>query len=221
MPGELGYESLLAAADHDAIIALVIFLITVVSWVVNQLTNKKRKVPPVVNRPRPPARPRDQKLQDEISIFMQETTGRKPAAARPARQAAAASEPRRPAAPPKPARRAKPGAQLATRQAPVTGSLGSGVKQHLNEYMSDKVTQQVQQRLAPRVEDRLAEDLGTPVTTGASRSEPAAAAAAAVPMRPEGVIEALRSPVGLRQAMVLNLILARPGTRPGARPLGR
>jgi len=221
MSGESDFAGLLAAGDGEAIIGLIIFLITIVSWAVNQVTNKKRKVPPVANRPRPPVRPRDQKLQEEISIFMQEAAGRKPGANRPARPGAAATAPpKRPLAAAKPpARRSKPGAEIASRQAPVTGTLGSGVQQHLSEYMANKVTQQAQQRLAPRVDEKIAQDLGAPVTTGAARRAEPAAIDMAAP-RGDKIADALRNPASLRQAIVLNMILARPG-RPGSRSFGR
>ena len=216
-------SGLLAAADHEALIAAIVFVITIVSWLVNLLSNKGRKVPPVANRPRPPVRPREDKLQEEISIFMQEATGRKPAAARPPRPAAKPTEPaRRPPVPPKkPPRRSKPGAEIESRQAPVTGTLGTGVKQHLNQYMADKVAQQVQQRLAPRLEERLAEDLGAPVTTGAARPlTPAPPVAPTGASRADRLADALRNPASLRQAIVLNLVLSPPPARSGARTIG-
>src|SRR5262249_31792091 len=141
---------------------------------------------------------------------------------RPARPGAlATAQPKRPMAAAKtPARRSKPGAEIASRQAPVTGTLGSGVKQHLSEDMADKVTQQAQQRPAPRGEEKIAQDLGAPVTTGAARRAEFPAGIDSAAPRGDKIADALRNPASLRQAIVLNMILARPG-RPGSRSLGR
>ncbi|MGE5191654.1 MAG: hypothetical protein ACM3U2_04075, partial [Deltaproteobacteria bacterium] len=114
------------------------------------------------------------------------------------------------AAPPpvkKPARRPRPGEEIATRHAPMTETLGTSVKQHLSQHMTDRVSQEAQQRLAPRVGEKVAEDLGTPVTTGAGR--PAAPPAS----RAERFAELLRSPSGVQQAVVMNLILSPPVSR--------
>lgn len=228
MPHLFSVAPVVAAADADAIIAAVIFVITIVSWLVNLLSNKGQKVPPVANRPRPPVRPRDEKLQEEISIFMQESAARKPGAARPApptRPGAAANDAarKRPSAPlpRKSARKQRPGAEIASRQAPVTETLGTGVKQHLNQYMADKVAPQVQQRLAPRVEEKLSQDLGVPVTTGTASLRPAPAGPALEAPRAELLSELLRNPASVRQAVVLNLVLSPPAARLASRRRGR
>src|SRR5262245_48899981 len=111
-------------ADGEGITAVITILIVVIGWIANLVSNKNQKGPPVANRPRPPARPRDERLQQEISIFIEDAGGqksRKP----PARPAAQAPKPKRSAAPlsSKPVRRPRPGEELATRQAPVTESL--------------------------------------------------------------------------------------------------
>ena len=82
-------------ADHDAVIAVIVALITVVGWIANLISNKNQKTPPAANRPRPPARPRDERLQKEINIFMEETgkpgsrsnTGTRPPVAKPKQSA--------------------------------------------------------------------------------------------------------------------------------------
>lgn len=71
MPGFM--QPTLVLADNDAIVGLIVFLITVVGWVFNLVSNKNQKGPPVANRPRPPQRPRDEKLQQEINIFVEES----------------------------------------------------------------------------------------------------------------------------------------------------
>jgi len=75
--------------------------------------------------------------------------------------------------------------------------------------MTERVSQEVQQRLAPRVEEKVAEDLGTPVTTGAARAAPAPGPAVSA-LRPERFAELLRNRSGVQQAIVMNLILSPP-----------
>jgi hypothetical protein len=205
----------LLAFDIETAIPIVLFIGWLITWIVKMASGQGQKGPPVANRPRAPARPRDDKLQQEIDIFIQEIGGKKPArqpgpsaaGPKPAPKAApkagpAASPVRRgpppPAAPattqpPKPTRRVKPGAEIASRQAPVTAGLGTHVRQHLKDYMADKVSVQV------------AEDLGA--------SQPAASAPAAEPK----FVELLRSPATQRQAMIVNLNLAPPPARTARR----
>jgi hypothetical protein len=208
-------------ADAEAVIAAIVILVTIIGWVANLVSNKNQKGPPVANRPRPPARPRDDRLQEEISIFIEDAGGQRSrqgsrggATARPG-PAARNPQGKRPAAPPqpkKPPRRPRPGEEISTRHAPVTETLGTGVKQHVSQTMSERVSQEVQQRLAPRVEEKVAEDLGTPVTTGATRAS-LPADPAPPPIKPERFAELLRNRTGVQQAIVLNLILSPPAYR--------
>jgi hypothetical protein len=218
MPLNIPFVPILA--DAEAVIAVIVILVTIIGWVANLVSNKNQKGPPVANRPRPPARPRDERLQEEISIFIEDAgrqrsrQGSRPGAA--ARQTPASRNPpaKRPAAvpPKKPARRPRPGEELATRHAPVTETLGTAVKQHLSQSMSERVSQEVQQRLAPRVEEKVAEDLGPPVTTGAARAA-SSPGPALPPVRPERFADLLRNRSGMQQAIVMNLILSPPAYR--------
>jgi len=203
-----GVPATLLLADGEGITAVITILIVVIGWIANLVSNKNQKGPPVANRPRPPARPRDERLQQEISIFIEDAGGQR--SRKPPARPTPAARPKRPAQQPaagKPARRTRPGEELATRQAPVTESLGTGVKQHLSTYMSDKVSREVQQRLAPRVEEKVAEDLGRPVATAAP------AGAAPAPVRAGQLLELLRNRTGVQQAIVMNLILSPPVSR--------
>jgi hypothetical protein len=203
----------LAAAD--SVWAAVVILITIIGWIANLVSNKNQKGPPVATRPRPPARPRDDRLQQEINIFIEEVGGKKsrPAPGRPAAPAArqTAGGKSRPAVPSgrPPARRPRPGEEIATRQAPITETLGTGVKRHVSQQMADRVAKEVQQRLAPRVEEKVAQDLGTPLNTGAAPSAVTVLPAA----RAERFAELLRNRSGMQQAIVMNLILSPPLAR--------
>jgi hypothetical protein len=204
-------------ADGEGIGAAITILIIVVGWIANLVSNKSQKGPPVASRPRPPARTRDERLQQEISIFIEDAGGqRSRQTARPGLPAAGSRNPpaakRAPAPAKKTARCPRPGEEIATRHAPVTEALGTGVKQHLSQHMTERVAQEVQQRLAPRVEEKVAEDLGPPVTTGASRPTTAPQGVPSVP-RPERLAEILRSRTGLQQTIALNLILSPPVSR--------
>lgn len=220
MAGNLPFVPILA--DHDAIIAVVVALITVVGWIANLISNKNQKAPPAANRPRPPARPRDERLQQEINIFMQDsgkpgsrtTTAARPAAAKPRQVASGPQAKSRPvvAAPvKKPPRRPRPGEEIANRQAPVTDKLGSGVKQHLSQHMTERVEHDAQQRLGSRVAETVEQDLGPATTSGSRSNRPMPAPPpAALPGLAAGYADLLRNPATLRQAIILNLILAPP-----------
>src|SRR5882672_8092788 len=73
-------------ADAEGIGAVILAVITVIGWIASLVSNKNQKGPPVANRPRPPVRPRDDRLQQEINIFLEETGGKrqKPPPGRPA-----------------------------------------------------------------------------------------------------------------------------------------
>jgi hypothetical protein len=62
------------------------------------------------------------------------------------------------------------------------------------------------------VEEKVAEDLGTPVTTGAARPAPAPQGAPPAP-RAERFADLLRNRSGVQQAVVMNLILSPPVSR--------
>jgi hypothetical protein len=216
MPLSIPFVPILA--DAEAVIAVIVILVTIIGWVANLVSNKNQKGPPVANRPRPPARPRDDRLQEEISIFIEDAGGARSRQGRgsgPARQTQASRTPpgKRPlqSPPKKPGRRPRPGEEIATRQAPISETLGTGVKQHVSQAMTERVSQEVQQRLASRVEEKVTEDLGTPVTTGAARASSAPGPAA--PARPERFAELLRNRSGIQQAIVMNLILSPPAYR--------
>ncbi len=103
----------------------------------------------------------------------------------------------------------RPGETLASRPAPMTDTLGTGVKRHLSQHMADRVSQEAQQRLAPRVEEKAMADLGS-----TSSVAPSTAASAAT-VRADRFGELLRNPANIRQAIVLNLILSPPPARAG------
>lgn len=222
----------LAAFDVDTVIGFVFVVFWVIAWLFKLATGQAQKGPPVPNRPRPPVRPRDEKLQEEIDIFIQEV-GPKKAVRRPPTSAARPAMPVRPAPTgqkPKPQpekapasarpapRRVRPGEEIATRHMPDTDqNMGAGVKKHLAQHMAERVTQEAAAYLQPKVEQSVAEHLGRP-TTGVTQPAPAAPGTGA--SRPAtrsggGFSELFQNPSSLRQAMVVSLILSPP---PGRKP---
>lgn len=225
----------LVAFDADSLIGLAFVIFWVLAWVFKLATGQAQKGPPVPNRPRPPARPRDEKLQEEIDIFIQEVGPKKgtrrapPTPARtgiptqPSGPAARTKQPTQlPAAGKKPApRRARPGEEIATRHMPDTETdMGSGVKRHLAQHMAERVTQEAAAYLKPQLDQSVAEHLGQGSPPTPQQATVAVEATTRETVRTGGRFgELLRNPAHIRQAMVVSLILAPPpglAARPAA-----
>lgn len=215
-------------AGVDDVIGIVFVLVAFIGWIVNLISGKGQAQG---GKPRPPARPRDEKLQKEIDIFLEEVGGQKnkPAPQRPAAQpsrpapagAAKAKRKKLPTAvsvetAPQPAKRRVPGSDMATRAAPVSKDLGSGVRAHLAEHMeSHKLGEGVAQHLKHRVSESVAEHLGS-FSVAPTAGQVSADAAVA---RAHEVVKLLKSHATVKQAILLNTILQPP---PGRRrtPVG-
>ncbi len=224
------------ADGADSVISVIVALITIVVWIANLVSNKNQKGPPVANRPRPPVRPRDERLQQEINIFIEDNAGPRSKAASPkaattktppSRPVVPASRPvsqrskapRRPPTPTprpatatsKPGRRPRAGNESEIRTSPVTEPLASSVKQHLSQQMSDRGANDAQQRMVPRVEVKAADVLGVQSTTSSTTR------VAGAPSLPHDsaarLSEMLRKPASVRQAMILSVILSPPPVR--------
>ena len=63
-------------ADAGAVVGLLVLIFTVVGWLVNLANSQNNPPAPPQNRPRPP-RPREDRVQNEIDIFLQEVRGEK------------------------------------------------------------------------------------------------------------------------------------------------
>jgi hypothetical protein len=217
---------LLAAIEIQAIVAVIVLIFWVVSWLIKQVAAQNRRTPPVGNRSKRTGRERDESVQQEIDIFIQELAPQsgqdkpaKPPAERPRPQQPASKKAsrreglanrggRRESQKPststagESSRRNRPGEEFASRHAPVSADLGANVTQHLKEYMADKVSQEVNLHLQQRVRDSVADHLGT--------ASPPVAAAPSTARGALAIGALLRDPDNLRQAMILNLILTRP-----------
>ncbi|MBS0263671.1 MAG: hypothetical protein JSS02_17140 [Planctomycetes bacterium] len=210
--------SLLLAAG-DGVAAVVVAVITIIGWIIKLANSQKTKAPPVSSRPRPAARPRDTRVAEEINIFVEDNTR---GSQRPNRQAT-------PPARPQPVsnkasrrqqqqqgggkRKARPGEELSRRHAPVAENLGGGVSQHLRQHMPERVEKQAEQRVAPHVDEKVAADLGAAVATSTTSLLGGPNPAAMVKSPAARMAELLRTPAGMQQAVVMNLILSPPPGR--------
>jgi hypothetical protein len=222
----------LLLADIENVIGVICVIVWIMAWLMKLLGTQKPKTPPVANRPRPPARPRDERLQSEIDIFIQEVGSKKglrrppastaPKPAVPARSAAGGQRMRKPpaqvTAPPKPApQRIRPGQEISSRQVvQPEKDLGNAVQQHLRQHMAERVARETSVFLKDKVDASVANHLGTSSTAAAPGAPPAPpASGTAAGVQAARYSELFRNSAGLRQAMVVNLILSPP---PGRKP---
>lgn len=228
-------QPILAKIDPEAIFAIVVALISFGSWVVNQINNAKGKNPglkPPVRRQRPVA-PRDEKLFQEINIFLEETQQRssgqqrrkgKPVLAqRPTAGQSApmgrqkGSDPKAKASqkpvavPVAEARQAHrpPGGEIARRKLTGTEKLGSQVREHISEMQKSrveaKVSQDLRNHIASDVKAALGDSSITATTATTNLSTPASTT-----LPPQRVADFLRQPAHMRQAFLFSLILSPP-----------
>jgi hypothetical protein len=111
----------------------------------------------------------------------------------------------KPMAPPPQTLPSRPGAEIAARKGPGSEDLGTQVQAHLNEYLdSSRMSQRVKADLGSSVERGVREHLGKTETRGTEEKE--------TPVGPaDAPLQALlRDPAGVRSAIILNEILARP-----------
>ena len=201
----------LAAAD-GGVVFVIVLIISVISWVVNLVQGNKPKVKPG-NRPRAA-----NQGQSELEKFLQEVVGAKaepekkrPAPApKPARAArgdrkGGKSKPQsqRPAVAQRPAASDRPGSRLAqTHLTPTT--VGEGVRSHVAGHLEPR---NVDSQVNRDVDSVVQRDIGDAVRQdiGVDGTRPTVQRAAVHPL-----IAALRSPQGIRQAIVMSEILNRP-----------
>lgn len=239
----LAAQPILAKIDAEFIITAVIAFIGFVSWVVNQLNNAKAKNPPakpIGQVQRRPAAPRDEKVFEEISVFLEQAERRpagqqarkgkpgaqpRPAAGRQAPMGklksgtAQSRPPAKPIAiPENQSRQAHrpPGGDIARRKLSGADKLGSQVRQHVSEMQKSRVEAHVAQDMRSRIASEVKADLGEFSAGAAAPGTPASdqSASATRAVSPQRIAEFLRQPGNMRQAIVLNLILTPP---PGLR----
>jgi hypothetical protein len=183
------------------------------------------------SKPAPPKR--DSRFRNEIEVFLEEVGRRQPGEG-PGRSPARSGEagpamrsrpaPRPPAVPqaarpPEPPRRPQvepdgtepapsrpsspPGRGIANRKSPVSDDLGAQVRAHLAQYLdSSRFSQQIQADIGNAVERALRSHLG------GSLAPPAADAVQPGAAHP--IVALLHQPQGVRNAVLINEVLARP-----------
>jgi len=180
------------AVDMDTLLTVVLVVIMILSWLI-KFVNSQQKPPAAGGRPRPP-RPRDTHLSNEIDNFLQEVTG---------------SGRKKPKKTPLPKRTQPNSSTVERRPARDSNRLESGIPSHLADSTENRISHQVEDYLKHDVNERVTEQLG-------SFSGGDTALSTATPLRrtsPAGarkIVDLLRDPVGIRQAIVINELLSRP-----------
>jgi hypothetical protein len=180
---------------------------------------------------------RDNQFRNEIEVFLEEVGRRGSPSDPPQRReagrggSAAAMPMARPTMPPQPARPVprptgpanptkaeppkvvpqvgppRPGAEIASRKAPVSDDLGAQIRAHLSQYLeSSRLSQRARTDLGKAVELAVREHLGTMDTGGAAGLDPLDART----QSGQPIVALLRDPAGVRTAILVNEILERP-----------
>lgn len=140
------YFTPLLLADLENVIGILFVVFWIVAWVLKLVASQAQKGPPATVRPKPSNRPGDDRLQEEIDIFISEVSPKKPARRPPAAQPPVPVKPNRARKPPlkqttenrTPASetpRKRPGQAIAQRHMAGGEKLGEGVQQHLQSTL--------------------------------------------------------------------------------------
>lgn len=190
-------------AAEPSIVFLVILIISLFSWVWNLFQGAEK--PTKKKRPRP-----ENSGASELEIFLQQVVGDKPANPRPEKPARPAGEKkqsknkqqqtRRPAETARSSERPasertevdRPGKRLSQTHL-QTSIMGEGIRPHVSTLQSDVGT-----NVRRDIDETVQRDIGSDSTTTVNR--PAE----------HPLIQTLRNPQGVRQAIILTEILNRP-----------
>lgn len=210
------------------VITLIVIAITFLGWIINLVSAKNKMPPPPAGRPRPPAppRPRNDKLQDEINIFIEDLSQRdktresKPTAPTAKGNAGAPggrrkrpAEPQQPPPVKSPPKRRVPGDEVVNRPSILRERLGSGVREHAAANVDpQRLAQEVAADVGDRVKQSVSEHLGT-FSGGVAPPMRTTSMGAAAPVTNE-MVARLRNPATIRDAFIINAILARPVRKP-------
>lgn len=183
----------LFADDFGAIISIIVLVVSFLGWLFNQIAGK--------NQPQQPPRPKPKRAEARDDIFIAD----EPPQRRPQKPQQKKQKQPQKTAETKAGR--KPGGEIANRQF-QTSDLGAGVRSHVTEIQTHKIDQSVQQHMASRVGQSVTEHLGAfTAATAATGSQQAASRTATQ------IVQILRNPASVRQAMIINTILTRPNHR--------
>ena len=241
------YAPTLAAGIGD-LIWVVVVIVSVITWIIRTVQGTNQQLPPPVQRP---GRRREER-DDEIDSFLEQVNRTQPPnrPARPAesRNQAPATRSKSATVPPTPAKQRQPARQLseplqssqsarlasdqnaARRTNVTTQDLGTGMQQHLNEYMGERVAKEARRDMGPGLlqpaqpksggqsaglskPSNSRSDQGTPILASMPNPEDAdsnSAKAARAQVRTDLLLHALRNPQMIKQSIVVQEILGRP-----------
>jgi hypothetical protein len=178
----------LFADDLQMIITIIVLVVSFLGWLFNQVAGK--------NQPPQPPRPKPKRAEPRDDIFLRDDEPRRPSQKQ---------QPKKKQQQPKPAEAKgsrRPGGEIANRHI-QTSDLGAGVRTHVTEIQTAKVAQSVQEHMQSRVGQSVSEHLGTFT----------AAATPQASKQVNQIIQTLRNPTTVRQAIIVNLVLERPRRR--------
>jgi hypothetical protein len=219
-------DPILAAAGWISVVFLVVMLL---GAIMNFINKQNKQAPARGRRRQPPRRGGDDQLQSEIDSFLQEVGGGRPRERvdevaieivpdeerslrrrqRPRPQSRPAQQPSAPVEP----------EQLSERHLTSsirTRTIGRGLREHVAEYMADDhIDERVEQDMDHSVGSDWATH-GEHVATGAGDVEFAPPPAGgtspygAAPVTTHEIVNLLRNPATIRQAILVSEILSRP-----------
>lgn len=221
---------LLAAVDLGPIITVAIMLISFIGWLSNVINGANKGKGPQPPRPQP--KPRDRRVQDEIEAFLKEVTGQQQAPrplADPEVERRVAMPSRDPeAAPVRPAPRSKktpkpPKPKAAPGSNPQRGTPGSTFDQRRLAGKADvSQSQSLAGRMAERdvaaaarstvqsVQPSVSHHFGTFTAENSTGRQAANETLRRAETPASELLKRLRTPGGVRQAIILSEILNRP-----------
>lgn len=217
-------------AANDEIVGLIFTILGVIAWIINHLSGKNQAAPPPA-RPRQPARPRDDRLKDEIDIFIKEVRGQvkepqpriqpsqsPPSEGRPplvARGDQTGSQSGKRRKQPRPAdipletasrsKRRGVGDEIANRAAPGHRNLGNAIRADVAQDLPPRISDEVREDMKDRVDISVSDHLGK--FTGA---DPAFAATPSRAFSGSQVGAIFHDRSKVQQAILINEILSKP-----------
>jgi hypothetical protein len=195
-------------------IRLIFFLVIMVIGIFRAILKKASNQEPAANRPDPG---RQQRVQSEIDAFLsevgasrqqQQAPERRQPPQRPQAQPQARQQrprPQRPARPARPVQQPQPVPQQSLRDRHLDSSIDDHVIEYLPDEPFDIVDSPVDELVEAHIVESVDSHLGDramemPGGTRTHRSKPVA----------ESLIQLLRSPEGVRQAILVNEVLSKP-----------
>lgn len=211
----------LLAFDLRFAIFLAFIVISIISWIMNQV--KANQPPQAQRRPQPAPRPRNDRIQQEIDQFLKEASGRRPPPQRgevldaddieivsspsPSRRSPPRRTPpaQRPPAP-VPAQR-RPGEDLAGRHLAPTAPQATP-----RSRMDERVAAQSALHLPHSVDQSVAKNLGVFAAEASTSSGSQAHLGTRISWHSPAatLLTALRSPGGVQQAVMMQELLQKP-----------